>query len=104
VVAIVLAVGFGFRAGRQARLIRWQNQPVHGWMTVPFIAHTHHVSPDVLYKAIGAEPRPRDHRPIRRLAHDQKRPVETLLKELTAAIQQNGGPSPGSSAGPPKRP
>ena len=90
VLCIALTFVFGYRAGRQARLIRRQNEPVHSWMSVPFIAHAHHVSPEILYHAIGVEPQPRDHRPLRRIAHDQKRPVEELIKALDAALRQNG--------------
>jgi hypothetical protein len=91
VVALLLAIAvtfvFGYRAGNHARMIRWENQPIHGWMSIPFIAHTHHVPPDVLYRAIGAEPQPKDHRPLRRIARDQKRPVEQLIHDLDAALQ-----------------
>ena len=63
-------------------------------MSVPFIAHAHHVPPEVLYRAIGVEPQPRDRRPIRRIAREQKRPVEQLIRELNTALQQNGAYPP----------
>jgi hypothetical protein len=92
-VAIGLTFVFGYRAGRHVRMIRWQNEPIHGWMTVPFIAHAHHVPSDVLYRAIGAVPQTKDRRPIRRIAREQKRPVDQLIEELNAALQQNGAPA-----------
>jgi hypothetical protein len=92
VAAIAFTFVFGYRAGHHARMIRWENQPIHGWMSVPFIAHTHHVPEDSLYHAIGAEPRAKDRRPLRRIAHEQKRPVEELIKELNAVLKQNGAP------------
>ena len=68
VLAIALTFVFGYRAGRDARFIRWENEPIHTWMSVPFIAHAHHVPPEILYHAIGIEPQPKDRRPLRRIA------------------------------------
>jgi hypothetical protein len=96
VVAIALTFVFGYRAGHRARLIRWQNEPIHSWMSVPFIAHAHHVPADVLYHAIDAQPQPKDRRPLRRIAREQKRPVDQLIKELNAALQANGVAAPNS--------
>jgi hypothetical protein len=87
--AIALTFLFGYRAGRHVRLIRWENEPIRQWMSIPFIAHAHHVPPEILYHALGLEPQPRDHRPLRRLARDQKRPVEQMIRDLNAAIAQN---------------
>jgi hypothetical protein len=88
--ALILAIAgtfvFGFRAGAHARYIRWQNEPVLGWMSVPFIAHTHHVSPEILYQAIGLPPHQRDRRPLRRIARDQKRPLADMIRNLESAI------------------
>jgi hypothetical protein len=100
VVAIALTFVFGYRAGHHARMIRWETEPVRGWMSVPFIAHTHHVPAEILYQAIGVEPQPKDRRPLRRLAREQKRSVDQLIKDLTAALQQNGA----HPAEPPTRP
>jgi hypothetical protein len=87
---------FGFRAGREARRIHAANEPIRPWMSIPFIAHTHHVAPSVLFQAIGVEPRqPYDRRPLRRLAHDLNRPVPELMSQvqraLDAAAQPPGG-------------
>lgn len=75
-------------------MFRRENQPVRSWMSVPFIAHIHHVPPDVLYRAIGVQSQPRDHRPLRRIAREQKRPVDELIREVNAALQQNGASVP----------
>ncbi len=90
VLAIALTFVFGYRAGRQARRIRWENEPIRSWMSIPFIAHAHHVAPDILYHAIGVTPQPKDHRPLRRIAREQKRPVQQIMQDLNAAIAQNG--------------
>lgn len=89
-VALIVAIAgtfvFGFRAGRHARRIHWQNEPIRAWMSVPFVAHTHHVRPEVLYQAIGLAPRQPDHRPLRRIAREEKRPVADLIRALESAI------------------
>ena len=98
--AFLLAVAgtfvFAYRAGRRARMLRWENQPIRAWMSVPFIAHTHHVPPSELFAAIGVQPRePHDRRSVRRLAHDLNRPVPQLMRELQRALdappQKPGG-------------
>ena len=94
VLAIFLTFVFGYRAGRHARMIHRENEPIHSWMSVPFIAHAHHVPADVLYRAIDAKPQTKDRRPIRRIAREQKRPVDQLIKELNAALVQNGQKRP----------
>ncbi|MGD0776102.1 MAG: hypothetical protein ABSC05_25080 [Candidatus Solibacter sp.] len=90
---------FAYRAGRHARQIRSENEPIRGWMSVPFIAHTHHVPANVLFQAIGVVPRePHDRRSVRRIAHDVKRPVAELIAQLQRAIDAAAHP-PG---GPPR--
>jgi hypothetical protein len=99
--AFVLALGGTFvfvsRASRRARRIYATNEPIHGWMSIPFIAHAHHVPPSLLFQAIGVRPlQPRDHRSVRHIARELKRPVPELIAELQAAIdataQPPGGP------------
>jgi hypothetical protein len=88
--ALILAIAgtfvFGFRAGRHARYIRWQNEPIRGWMSVPFIAHTHHVPVEIVYKAIGLPPLQHDRRPLRRIAREEKRPVADVIRDVESAI------------------
>ena len=84
--AIAATFFFGYRAGRTARHARWQNEPVRAWMSVPFIAHTHHTSEDVLFQAIGVPPDPHDHRPVRDIARAKKLPPADLVRELQDAI------------------
>jgi hypothetical protein len=88
--ALILAIAgtfvYGARARRHIRYIRWQNEPIRPWMSVPFIAHTHHVSPEILYEAIGVQPRPHDRRPVRQLARAGNKPVATLIGDLESAI------------------
>jgi len=102
VVAIAGTFVFGFRAGRYARHLRWENEPIRPWMSVPFIAHTHHVPPDVLFRAIGLPPYEHDRRPMRAIARAEHRPVDELVRDIEKALADAGHTHP--SLAPPKGP
>ena len=98
--AFLLAIAgtfvFAYRAGRQARHIHAENEPIRAWMSVPFIAHAHHLPANVLFQAIGVQPRePRDRRSVRSLAHDLHRHVPELMAELQRAIDAAAQPPGG---------
>ena len=97
VLAITGTFVFASRARRQARLIRTENEPISAWMSVPFIAHTHHVPASVLFQAIGVHPQePRDRRSLRRIAHDLNRPAPELIAQLQRAIDDAAHPPGGA--------
>jgi hypothetical protein len=98
--AFVLATAgtfvFAYRAGRQAQYLRAADEPIRAWMSVPFIAHAHHVSASVLFQAIGVHPQePHDRRSVRRIAHDLKRPAPDLMAQLQRAIDAAAQPPGG---------
>ena len=96
VVAIAGTFGFAYRAGRQVRRIRTENEPIRAWMSVPFVAHSHHVPAAVLFQAIGVQPRePHDRRSLRHIAHDLNRPVPDLMAQLQRAIDAAAQPPGG---------
>jgi hypothetical protein len=65
-------------------------------MSVPFIAHTHHVPASVLFQAIGVQPRqPQDRRSVRHIARDLNRPVPELMAQLQRAIAAAAQPPVG---------
>jgi hypothetical protein len=89
--AFVLALAgtfvFASRAARHARHIREENEPIRAWMSVPFIAHTHHVPAAELFQAIGVQPlEPHDRRSVHHIARELRRPVPELMAELQRAI------------------
>ena len=88
--ALILAIAgtliFGAKTHRHLRRIRWENEPIRPWMSVPFIAHTHHIRPEILYRAIGVQPRQHDRRPVRQLARAESRPVAGVISDLENAI------------------
>ena len=95
--AIAGTIIFATRATRQARQFHKANEPIHEWMSVPFIAHTHHVPASVLFQAIGVRPlEPHDRRSVRHIARELNRPVSQLIAQLQRAIdaaeQSPGGP------------
>lgn len=92
---------FAVRAGRHARMLRWENEPVRPWMSVPFIAHTHHVPPSMLFRALGLEPHMHDHRPLRVIAREQHRRVDELIADVNHALTAAGHvhPAPASPPG-----
>jgi hypothetical protein len=97
--ALVSASFFGYRAGRTARHIRWQNEPIQPWMSVPFVAHIHHTPAEPLFQAIHVPPNRRDRRPIRDIARAGKLPVSELIRDLQNAVANAG--QPGAEAVPP---
>lgn len=106
--AIAATFFFGYQAGRTARLVRRhdrrqngsrENEPIKSWMSVPFVAHTHHTPEEVLFQAIRVAPNPRDHRPIRDIARAEKVPVANLIRDLQMAIADAGHAS--GAAAPP---
>ena len=94
--AIAVTGIFAFRAGEHARRMRWESESIRPWMSVPFVAHTHHVPPEVLYKALGLPPREHDRRPLRRIARERNRPVSELVSRLeqTLAAAHSAGAAP----------
>ncbi len=96
ILGFCLAIGvtffFGYRAGRTARHIRWQDEPIQSWMSVPYIAHTHHTRSELLFEAIHVAPNPRDRRPIREIARSERLPVTDLIRDLRKAIASANPP------------
>lgn len=93
-VAIAGTFIFAFRAGRYAHQLRWENEPIRPWMSIPFIAHTHHVPSALLFHAIGVEPHPHDRRPIGTIAREQGRPVADVARDLERALASAGHTHP----------
>jgi hypothetical protein len=89
-VAIAGTFVFGYRAGRYAHRLRLENEPIRPWMSVPFVAHIHHVPPELLFRAIGLEPVQHDRRPLRVIARAEHRPVADLIRDLEKALESAG--------------
>ena len=72
-----------------------EGEAIRPWMTIPYIAKSHLVAPQVLYDAIAFPPA-EHHRPwpVGRIARVQGRPVEALIAQLENAIARAHGHAP----------
>lgn len=86
----LLTAGFAVRGFEHTRRLRARaDEPLQPWMTVPFIARTYHVHPDVVHRALGLPLNQRDRRPLSEIASAQGRPVSALMADLKEAIQRD---------------
>ena len=85
IILLACALLFTLRAVRYAHRARGE-ETIRPWMSVPYIAHSRHVPQNLLWQALGIPPHTRDHRPIGRIARQEKKPVDELLKNLREAI------------------
>lgn len=102
--SLSVAVFFAVRAVRSA--VYWhyhQDEPIRGWMTVGYVAHSYHVPPHVLYQALGLPHRPPDRRPLREIAKAQNRSMDEIRTILLDAIVHARPPYPPPSP-PPRGP
>ncbi len=96
ILSLGIAVIFSLRAIRAMINMRAGEQ-IRPWMTLPYIAHAHHVPEIILYQAIRIPFRAHDRRPVIRIARLEGVPVQTMIAELQAAIQQyRGSVTPGA--------
>jgi len=63
-----------------------KDEPIHGWMTVGYIAQSYHVPSAVLYEALSLPAQSLDKRPISKIARAQNRSVDDVINVLTKAI------------------
>jgi hypothetical protein len=109
--ALAFLIALGFTAVHSVRVWReaafWRahrDEPIAGWMTVGFVAHSHHVPPHLLQIALGLAPHPPDHRPISAIARAQGRSEAEVAALLTAAIAVARMPPPPPPGAPPLPP
>jgi hypothetical protein len=100
--SLSVAVFFIVRAVRPA--IYWhyhRDEPIRGWMNVGYVAHSYHVPPHVLYRALGLPHKPPDKRPLREIAKAQNRSMDEIRALLLDAIVHARPPYPPPSPPPP---
>jgi len=94
VVAILLTLFFGVRAVRRF-IDRPTNEPIREWMNIPYIAHSYHVRPDLLFRTLGLPDKPPpDKRPISVIAKELNLSTEAVIELLQTAIEQARPPKP----------
>src|SRR5436190_10530736 len=87
--SLSLGIFFVVRAVRPA--IYWHyhhDEPIRGWMTMGYVAHSYHVPLHVLHSALGLPDQPPDIRPLREIAKAQNRSMEEIRTLLLQAIIQ----------------
>ncbi|WP_233150743.1 hypothetical protein [Sphingomonas mollis] len=70
-----------------------RDEPIERWMTIGYVAHSYHVPPHILHRALGLPPEP-DRRPLGRIAHDSGRSMTEIEARLTYAIVHARPPYP----------
>lgn len=101
-IAVSGTVFFVVRAVRP--IVYWhyhQDEPIRGWMNVGYVAHSYHVTPHVLYRALGLPLKPRDKRPLREIAKAQNRSMNEITALLMDAIVHARPPYPPPPPPPP---
>jgi membrane-associated protein len=66
---------------------RHEDERIRPWMSVGYIARSHHVPPPTLYDALGIAGKP-DRRPIRAIARSQQRSVDDVIDTLRERIAE----------------
>lgn len=86
--AMLVTVAFGIGAIRHAPAWRAPpDQPIAGWMTPRYVAHSWDLPRDVMIDALRLDPDARPGpRSLDRIAKDQGVPVQDLVDRLDAAI------------------
>ena len=95
----LLIVGFtSFKAVHLARAVTFwkahRDEPIRGWMSIGFVAHSYHVPAPVLYSALGLPLTPPDKRPLRAIAKGQHRSMGEIQAILQNAIIHARPPYP----------
>ncbi|HCL66615.1 MAG TPA: hypothetical protein DIC56_17605 [Rhizobium sp.] len=64
-----------------------RNQPLEGWMTIGYVAHSYDVSRDRLIESLGLRPPDKKERPtLERIAGERGQTLEAFETEIEAAI------------------
>lgn len=102
---IMLLIAFlgalGFTAFHVVRTVRdaiyWnahQDEPIEGWMTLGYVAHSYHVPPHILFLALGMQPGPPERRNLATIAAARGQSVAQLAARLDRAIVHARPPYP----------
>lgn len=87
-ITLTLALVFIIRAG--VFFVYWQqhqDEPIEGWMTVRYVAHSYRVDPKVVHDAIGLPQTGPDRRPLIRIAREDGKPLDQITERVLEAIK-----------------
>jgi len=85
---LTLALVFIIRAG--VFFVYWQqhqDEPIEGWMTVRYVAHSYRVDPRIVHDAVGLPQTGPDRRPLIRIAREDGKPLDEITERILAAIK-----------------
>src|SRR5437870_8263629 len=109
VLAVVLLITSLFAVRTVRRAVYWRlhrDEVIRPWMSIPYVAHSYRLPPQVLYEALKIPPQPHDRRPIREIAREQNLSVDDVIATLQSAIARErtshppGLPSPSTGRSP----
>ena len=80
-----------------------RNQPLEGWMTIGYVAHSWRVPADRLARALNLPPPPEDgtRPPLKRLAKERGESFESFSAEIEEKIRQLRAEGPPPEGAPP---
>ena len=106
---LTLALVFIIRAG--VFFVYWhqhQDEPIEGWMTVRYVAHSYRVDPRLVHTAIGLQQTDPDHRPLIKISREDGKPLDEITARILDAIRADriahGQPTGGLPAPDPDTP
>jgi len=95
VIALAATTLFGIRSARRAAYWRQHaDEPLRPWMTLGYVAHSYHLPPHVLTRALNLPLTVPEKRPLVVIARVQHRDVKDLMADLRRAIIQARPPNP----------
>jgi len=104
--ALFITLFLGTRSFRRFR-DRPTDEPIREWMNIPYIAHSYHIPPHLLFQALNLpDTPPPDKRPIIKIAKELGLSVDEVTTLLEAAIAQERASQepPGKPPPPPTEP
>ena len=87
-ITLTLALVFIIRAG--VFFVYWQqhqDEPIEGWMTVRYVAHSYRVDPRLVHTAIGLPHTGPDHRPLIKISRQDGEPLDEIAARILDAIR-----------------
>ena len=101
--ALVLLMTSLFAVRTVRRAVYWRlhrDEAIRPWMSVPYVAHSYRVPPQVVYEALGIPPQSHDRRPIKEIAREQNISLEQLITTLQETIARERALNPSGSQSP----
>lgn len=92
--SFLLAAGFAlfFTVRAVVFFVYWHNhvdEPLAGWMTIRYIAHSYHLDPLVLHTALDLQPGVPDRRPLIEISRDKDQSMDETTRILLDAIARD---------------